>query len=216
MPLHTYTHVNEHASLAVWKIEEPVDWFLSQLELDAEEQKKYIEFRTDQRRVHWLAYRFILKNVVGKGNNIRVRYDENNKPFIDLSDDHISVSHSGEYATVIISRRYPVGIDIEKVSPRLYRIADKFLSDEETGTSILHMPAEGLCLHWCAKEALYKLYGKRQLDFREHMRIIDPPRGVEGSFRGLIMNGGEDYYYDLFSRQIDDYCLVYAIGKTYR
>lgn len=214
MPLYTNKHINDHIDLLVWKIEEPVNWFLDRLHLDEEEQKKYTEFRTDMRRVHWLAYRHILKNIVGKGNNIRVRYDANNKPFIDLSDDHISVSHSGDYASVIISRRQAVGIDIEQVHPRLHKVAGKFLSAEETGVDIDTIPTEGLCLHWCAKEALYKLYGERELDFKKHMRILSPPEEMEGMFKGMIRMGGREQVYDLVSERIGDYCMVYAMGES--
>ena len=213
MPIHTHKHLNEHSSLVVWEIEESVDWFLSQLHLEEDELEKYSGFRTDVRRTHWLAYRYILKKIVGKGSNIRVKYNQHNKPFIDLSDDHISVSHSGKYATVILSRKYPVGIDIEKLSPRLHKIADKFLTADETGVQLDTMPTEDLCLHWCAKEAMYKLYGERNLDFRDHMKILDPPNGMEGDFRGLIQVGGKNHFFDLRSERLDDYCLVYVVGS---
>lgn len=213
MPLHTNKHINEQTSLVVWKIGESVDWFLSQLHLDEDEQKIYTEFRTDQRRVHWLAYRHILKNIVHKGSTIRVKYDKHKKPFIDLSDDHISVSHAGDYATVIISKHQPVGIDIERIHPRLHKVADKFLSFDETGIDIPSMATDGLCLHWCAKEALYKLYGVRNLDFRENMRILSPPQNMQGMFRGLIQLDGKETIYELISEQLDDYCLVYATGE---
>jgi len=215
MPLHTHKDLNEHSRLVIWEIEESVDWFLSQLLLDDEEQKKYQDFRTDQRRAHWLAYRYILKNIVGKGSDIRVRYDVNNKPFIDLSGDHISVSHSGKYATVIISRESPVGVDVEQISKRLHKVADKFLSNEETGRDIDSMSTGDLCLHWCAKEALYKLYGERKLDFREHMKVVDPPESLEGVFKGVILSAGVEHHYELKSEKLDDYCLVYAIGNTH-
>jgi phosphopantetheinyl transferase len=214
MPLHTDRKINEHARIVLWKIEEPVDWFLSKLQLDDEEKKKYIEFRTDQRRAHWLAYRHILKNVVKKGNEIRVKYDENSKPFIDLSDDHISVSHSGDYAAVIISHRHPVGIDIERISPRLHKVADKFMNEQETGNSPDQMSTGDLCLHWSAKEALYKLYGKRNLDFKDHLHVVDPPKQLQGIFSGLITNGGRAHSCELFSNKIEDYILVYAIGSV--
>jgi 4'-phosphopantetheinyl transferase len=214
MPLHTHKELNEHSSLLIWEIEESVEWFLSRLDLDDDEKEKYSGFRTDQRRSHWLAYRYILKGIVGKGNDIRVRYDQHNKPFIDLSDDHISVSHSGKYATVIFSHMHPVGIDIEQVTPRLHRIADKFLTEEETGIEIASMPTEDLCLHWCAKEAMYKLYGERNLDFREHMKVLDPPGGMQGSFRGVIRSGEQEHFFNLESEKLDDYCLVYVVGDS--
>lgn len=214
MPLHTNKWLNAHARLVIWEIGETPDWFLSQLRLDEEERQRYEGFRTDLRRVHWLAYRHILKNLVGKGSDIRVRYDKHNKPFIDLSEDHISVSHSGRYAAVIISHNHAVGIDIEQISPRLHRIADRFLSPEETGREVGELSTGELCLHWCAKEALYKLKGERNLDFRENIRVIGPPEGMHGPFEGLIRSRGVTSRYLLHSDVIDDYCLVYAVDTA--
>ncbi len=214
MPLHTNKWLNEHVRLVIWEIIEPPQWFLSLLRLDEEERHRYEGFRTDQRRVHWLAYRHMLKNIVGKGGDIRVRYDRHNKPFIDLSDDHISVSHSGRFAVVIISHNHAVGVDIEQISPRLHRIADKFISPEETGREVHELSTAELCLHWCAKEALYKLYGERNLDFREHIRVLDPPANMQGPFEGLIRGRDAASRYQLHSEVIDDYCLVYAVDTA--
>ena len=211
MPLYTNKNLSDHSRLVIWEIDESPEWFLSALRLDDDELEKYNGFRTDQRRVHWLAYRYILKNIVGKGSEIRVKYDHHSKPFIDLSDDHISVSHSGKFATVIISKKYPVGIDIEQVHPRLHKVADKFMSHEEAGREIDTLSTEHLCLHWCAKEALYKLFGERNLDFREQIRILDPPAGHEGLFRGMIMLEGKEHRYHLHSEKLEDYFLVFAI-----
>ncbi|RLD82931.1 MAG: siderophore biosynthesis protein [Bacteroidetes bacterium] len=211
MPLHTNKNLNDHSRLVIWEIEESPEWFLSALHLEDDELEKYNGFRTDQRRVHWLAYRYILKNIVGKGTQIRVKYDPNNKPFLDLSEEHISVSHSGKFATVIISKQYQVGIDIEQVHPRLHKVAEKFLSPEEGADGLGELSTEHLCLHWCAKEALYKLYGERKLDFRDHIHILQPPPGHEGIFKGRIRSGETDRLYHLQAEKVEDYFLVFAI-----
>lgn len=211
MPLHSDKLLGSDARLLIWRIEESPEWFLSRLHLEEDELEKYNGFRVDKRRVHWLAYRYMLKKIVGKGKNIRVKYDKHDKPFIDLSDDHISVSHAGIYACVIISNKYRVGVDVEEVHPRLHKVSEKFLSREETGEELAEMTTENLCMHWCAKEALYKLHGERKLDFRENIRIRQAPQGNEGSFNGMIRSGGKEFEYDLCSKRMDDYFLVYAL-----
>lgn len=211
MPLHSDKSFAGHARLLIWRIEESPDWFLSQLHLEDDELEKYNGFRVDKRRVHWLAYRFMLKNIVGKEKQIRVKYDQHDKPFIDLSDDHISVSHSGTYACVIISNKHRVGVDVEEVNSRLHKVGDKFLSKEETGIEIAEMSTESLCLHWCAKEALYKLHGERKIDFREHIKVLHPPREHVGSFKGMINLMGKAFQYKLHSQRLDDYLLVTAM-----
>ncbi len=214
MPLHTNKDLSDHSRLVIWEIEESPEWFLSGLHLDEDELEKYNGFRTDQRRVHWLAYRYILKNIVGKGTQLRVKYNPHSKPFLDLSDDHISVSHSGKFATVIISKKHQVGIDIEQVHPRLHRVAEKFMSPEEGGDASHDLSTENLCLHWCAKEALYKLYGERELDFREHIRVLHAPDGHEGVFKGMIMSGGREHHYHMHAEKVEDYFLVFAIDSS--
>ena len=211
MPLHSDKSLDNHSRLLIWRIEESPEWFLSRLHLEDDEMEKYNGFRVDKRRAHWLAYRYILKNIVGKGRYIRVKYDEHEKPFIDLSDEHISVSHSGIYACVIISKKYRVGIDVEEVNSRLHKVGEKFLSKEETGIEVAEMSTESLCLHWCAKEALYKLHGEKKLDFRDHIRILQSPERYEGNFNGMITSAGKEYQYSLRSERMDDYFLVYAM-----
>jgi phosphopantetheinyl transferase len=211
MPLHSDKTLSGDARLLIWRIEESPAWFLSRLHLDDDELEKYNGFRVDKRRVHWLAYRYMLKNIVGKGKQIRLRYDQHDKPFIDLSNEQISVSHSGIYACVIISEKHNVGIDVEEISPRLHKIGDKFLSKEETGEEISHMTTENLCVHWCAKEALYKLHGERKLDFRDQILVKGVPAGREGEFHGMIRTAGSEQHYQLRSEKLDNYYMVYVV-----
>jgi len=213
MPLHTNRNIGRDSRLLIWEIEESPEWFLDALHLEEDELLQYNGFRTDQRRVHWLAYRHLLKNVVGKGKQIRVIYDPNSKPFLHLSDEHISVSHSGKFAAVITSKRYRVGIDIEKLHSRLHRVAEKFISPEEAPDDIKKLSTDHLCLHWCAKEALYKLQGERELDFREQIRIMHLPPGNEGPFNGRILKDGSANEFQLEAEKIDDYYLVFAMNK---
>ena len=72
----------------------------------------------------------------------------------------ISLSHTGDYAAAIYSRR-PAGRDRYRASPRPdLRVADRFMSDGGDWNARRN-PAllAKLYVHWSAKEALYKLYG---------------------------------------------------------
>ncbi|MEM6299131.1 MAG: 4'-phosphopantetheinyl transferase superfamily protein, partial [Bacteroidota bacterium] len=81
---------------------------------------------------------------------------------------HISLAHQGEWAAVILHPRKSVGIDLETPSPKIDRIAPRLFSEKE-----LHWAdtPERRCMIWCAKEALYKWYGKRGLFFKEDLQI---------------------------------------------
>ena len=72
---------------------------------------------------------------------------------------HISLSHSGEYAAAIVSDRGTVGIDIEKRGPRILRVAERFMTPGELENARGEYFQDKLYIHWCTKEAVYKMLG---------------------------------------------------------
>ena len=95
---------------------------------------------------------------------ILLNHHDDGSPY--LSNGHyISISHTKELVTVIVSTHHAVAIDVEYQSDRVARIAPKLLRPDETASSILH-----LLLHWCAKETLYKLLSAQHLGLNQ-MRI---------------------------------------------
>lgn len=133
--------------------------------------------KSKARRLEFLAVRALLKDMLGYVPEIR--HDENGKPYMN-GGVKLSVSHTQGYAAVMISGNCDVAVDVEYVSDRVCRVADKFLRKDETAGT----PLEKLAV-WCAKEALYKLHSCDKLSFHE-IRVAGTP-GVEkaanGSFR---------------------------------
>ncbi len=75
---------------------------------------------------------------------------------------------------IIFSEGTPVGIDIEKQRDKIVKIARKFTPIEEYKTIANHSAlVSKLTIVWGAKESLYKIYGKKQLLFKEHIYIED-------------------------------------------
>src|SRR5690606_36591656 len=99
--------------------------------------------------------------------DFNISYDENGKPYLN-NGLAFSISHSGIYAAIIINKT-GCGIDIEKISPKVERIKHKFLNDTdlELIDSLDDYPLKILTMYWCAKEALYKLYGNKKLIFKD-------------------------------------------------
>ncbi len=158
--------IDERTLYAVWKITESVEELRDAIILREAEETLYQSFVAESRKKQWLAYRLLIRTLL-KPDDFPVEYDQSGKPFLAGSDYHISVTHSEDLAAVIISRYARVGIDIEKIKPRIEKVRDKFLSPEESAFVGKEREMEQLTLTWCAKEALYKLYGKRDLDFRD-------------------------------------------------
>ena len=78
-----------------------------------------------------------------------------------------SLSHSTELLAFISANKL-AAIDLEPISPRPYRIRNKFLSQEELK---LAKDDEMATLMWCAKECLYKIHQKGKLIFNEDLKI---------------------------------------------
>ena len=122
----------------------------------------------------------------------------------------ISVSHTDDLAAVIMSRKGKVGIDLEKVRPRIGKVKDKFLNAFEIELLEKGRELEQMTVAWCAKEALYKFYGVRNLDFREQM-IVEIPINAGMTFNAEIRFEVNREKYTLYSRMIGDCVLVYLL-----
>jgi phosphopantetheinyl transferase len=155
----------------------------------------------------------ILKQLL-PSQEIKIAYDDYGKPFLESSSDSISVSHSGDFSAAIVSHDKTVGIDIEKVSSRIERIREKFLSPEELAGITGNHSLEMLYICWGAKESLYKLNGNPGLDFKKDIRI-EPFEYLcigEGQCKALMKVQGKVIGYDICYRKTEDYMLVYALG----
>ena len=89
------------------------------------------------------------------------------------------------YVAALVDRTYPVGIDLEQPKDKLLRIAHRILHEEE-----LVSAGKDLVKHtifWCAKEALVKLHGQKNLVFAENLLIDGFELETEGDIRGRII-----------------------------
>jgi 4'-phosphopantetheinyl transferase len=203
--------IDDHSLYAIWQITETAEDLHSALSLGSGEELLYSSFVAESRKKQWLAYRLLLRRLLAP-ENIEIEYDATGKPFLAGTDMHISVTHTEDLAAVIISRNARVGIDIEKIKPRIEKVRDKFINEDEACFILKETELEQLTLAWCAKEALYKLFGLRNLDFRENMRVEIP--AVAGvMFRAQICYGERNYDYRLHSEKLGDFILVYLVEE---
>ncbi|GAB3040614.1 4'-phosphopantetheinyl transferase family protein [Spirosoma pulveris] len=151
--------------------DEPV--LRAQVRLTVSEQEDLARISHPAQRIEWLACRVTIRQLVEEqGMDYGGLYkDEYGKPHLIDSPWHISLSHTNGWAAAVLHRSRPVGIDIEPIREQFRRVVPRVLSESE----LQHAAGDPnrLAVYWCAKEALYKLYGKRQLTFREHL-LIEP------------------------------------------
>lgn len=106
----------------------------------------------------------------GRPQRAELVKDDDGKPHLHDSPFYVSISHTTGYSAAI-AHPSPCGIDVQSIVPRIRRLARKFVNDRER--EYLRGEHELVQLHliWSAKEAMYKAYGRRKLDFREHLHV---------------------------------------------
>ena len=123
-----------------------------------------------------LAGRFLLPYLFPDFPEEEIRIADTRKPYLPGEKYHFSISHCGNYAAAIVSSTERVGIDIEIITPRVERIKHKFLHADEL--SFVHTYGREkqiplLTLLWSVKEAMFKWWGRGDVDFSEVLRFSD-------------------------------------------
>lgn len=200
--------IGRGAYIGLWQIDEDLEKLVSGIDLDEEEKKTFAAFKSDQRKKQWLAYRHLLKEMTSE-RGLKIHYSKEGKPYIPGSVSGISVSHTDEYAAVIIAENAEAGIDIELPKPRILKIRNRYLHPEED-KFISDGDIEELTLYWCAKEALYKLNGRKNIDFKSQLKI---EKKRDRKMKGWLCESEKEEAFDIFSERIDDLICVYVIKE---
>lgn len=192
---------------AVWRIEEEAADLYRQLQLD-DYEKAYVEqLSNGKRHLHWLGTRVLLRNMLHTSNYINCKVDAYGKPYLVDLPYHISLSHSFDYAAVMISKSRPVGIDIEQIKEKVERIATKFLSPGELEFIDPEQRIPHLYACWCAKEAIYKCYGRKEVSFLHHIRLQPFAFAQQGSLQAQLQKGEVDLNFEVDYLQFEDYMI---------
>lgn len=200
--------------VGIWEVTESLDFFLTNLPLSVTEQEE-LALLPAARKLEWLATRYILHITEGSAQRRITSKTSTGKPYFNDYSDHISLSHSHGWTAAIVATK-SCGIDIQKMVPKIHRIASKFLSEQELSALPANQKEGLLYLHaiWGAKEALYKAYGARELDFKEHIYIQPFELSIEEfSMEGEVRKNGLNRKYTLFCSQIQDFILVYGMEQ---
>lgn len=122
-------------------------------------------FQNDKRRREHLAWRRIVREELG--TNVAIDYNAVGAPTVDTPNTYISVSHGADMVAVAIADE-AVGVDIEAVERNFDRVKSRYMSDVESALDDNH---DWAAMVWCAKEAIYKLYGRREVDLMDDIHI---------------------------------------------
>ena len=170
-----------------WAFTKIVEDEHTMLERLAQEETVPTTLTNSNKRLEFLAARVLLQNLLGQWNLLYkgLTKDDFGKPFLVGYDFQISLTHSYPYVAAVIDRTRNVGIDLEQPKEKLLRVAPRVMSREELMDAGNDLTKH--CIYWCAKEALVKIHGKKDLTFAENLVIAPFSIKKEGELIGRII-----------------------------
>jgi phosphopantetheine--protein transferase-like protein len=141
-------------------------------------------------------------------------HHDNGKPYLENNPVNISITHTEKYVAVILHEEENVGIDIESLDRDFSVVEKKALSEDEIEDLEDEKRNEQLAIYWCAKEAIFKLLSRYNVDFAEQIEIERfRPRG-EGELEAtFIGKKDEEEEFDLEYITFDRHVLVWVVGE---
>lgn len=188
MPLFYQQDINLTTKLGIWKIEETEDFFLRSVPPQR-------SITHPHKRLQHLAGRYLLPFLFPDFPHEEIEIAGTRKPFLPDEQYHFSISHCGNFAAAVASSTERVGIDIELVTPRVDKIKHKFLHPDELAFVNSQSPDQQislLTLLWSAKEAMFKWWGRGDVDFSEVMRTESFPIDTSGIIPARFVKGDMD------------------------
>lgn len=136
-------------------------------EVGLEERLQASTFSSPTRRREFLSWRALLHRKLGP---MSISYAPCGAPELPLGMGYIGVSHSQQCVALRYSPQEICAVDIESSKRNFSRIKDRYLTPEEQ--HLTAHPAFG-CIAWCAKECLYKLARRRELDLLRDLQLLE-------------------------------------------
>jgi phosphopantetheinyl transferase len=122
------------------------------------------KIKSKKRALEILCTRILLMQIGEKGE---ISYNTNGAPKLS-NNKYISISHSSEIVSIILSNN-KCGIDIEKISNRAIQAYNRF----EAETNFIEENPDFATLIWSAKECIFKLKQKENINFKEDVKTSD-------------------------------------------
>ena len=210
MALVHFEEINPESCLGIWRIDESEEELLYQLNPSKTDQAHFDTIQHPRIRLESIASRQIVKELTHRfGDTYEgIFKNKNGKPFLYNSPLHISYSHTEQYAAAILHREKPCGIDMEHIQDKMQRVSGRFLSEKELQDCKNDL--QKICIYWCAKEAMYKLYNLKDTEFKGNLRVAPFEKELKGQLEGVIHVGSflskTDLNYHLFGEVVVAYC----------
>ena len=213
MALYLLKELDNTAKVAVWQITETEAELRELSSTPADEMEEISFIKSESLRKQRLAVRALLNELFD--DKVYLAHHDNGKPYIENNSINISITHTEKYVAVILDQNDEVGIDIESLDRDFSVVEKKALSGDEIDDleDDREEKNEHLAIYWCAKEAIFKLLSRYNVDFAEQIEVERfRPRG-EGELEATFTYKDEEEEFDLEYITFDRHVLVWVVGE---
>jgi phosphopantetheinyl transferase len=208
MPLFKSIYIDPSSQILVWDITESFEELFGQIQLNKKSLERLNGMKSQLHQRAFLSVRKLLQEM--GYNDFDLFYDETGKPHLK-DGKHISISHSHEFSTIIISTQ-KAGIDIEMQRDKILRIADKFVNNQELQrlkSSDNQDYIKKLTVKWGAKEAIFKIRNEKGISFKDHIQVNPFEIRDKKTTAVLKIENTKQQFY-IYFEEIEGFTLVYA------
>lgn len=201
----------ENGEIGLWKISEEIEALLLLAKLSVPDTITYSRISAPHRKKEWLATRALLNEL--KSEPHLIKYHNDGRPFLEDCLTNISISHSTGYIAIILHDTSIPGIDIELITRKVGRVASRFLSPEELATcnDNAELSNHRMLVHWCAKEAIFKMVPLSNIEFSTDIRIsINDSTSDSDSFHGTFNDKSGPIPITLYHKLISEILIVWG------
>ena len=210
MGLYLKKKLDNEATIGVWQITETEEE-LTRLSATPTDEMEEISFiKSESLRKQRLAVRALLNALFEE--KVYLSHHDNGKPYLENNPVNISITHTEKYVAVILHEDDDCGIDIESLDRDFSAVEKKALSEDEIEDLEEEKRNEQLAIYWCAKEAIFKLLSRYNVDFAEQIEIERfRPRG-EGELEATFIDKNEDEQeFNLEYMTFDRHVMVWVV-----
>lgn len=201
----------DNGVIGVWKISECIEDLFLLARLTEPDAMAFNKIKAPHRKKEWLTARILLNELTNE--QTRIVYHNDGRPYAENSVFNISISHTGIYVSVFLHFDAIPGIDIELVTRQVGRVATRFLSPDELSNCLDDKELSNfrLLMHWCAKEAIFKMIPLCDIEFATDIKInyYGPPTNT-GTFQGSFESETGSVPIPLYYRILGELLIVWG------
>ena len=211
MALYLKKELDNEAVIGVWQITETEEELIELSSTPTDEMEEISFIRSESLRKQRLAVRALLNTLFD--DKVYLSHHDNGKPYLENNPVNISITHTAKYVAVILHEEENVGIDLESLDRDFSAVEKKALSEDEIDDPEDDNRNEQLAIYWCAKEAVYKLLSRYNVDFAEQIEIERFRLRGEGELEATFTSKDEEEEFDLEYMTFDRHVLVWVVGE---